>query len=115
MARRKYVFDGSSQKMIEIPTDTGGHLTHGIHADEMEATKHPVDGKYYTSQAKFREVTKAHGYVEMGNEAVGQNDPGPAAENRESQEFINRTQAYLSGDNSDRVREINNYLRNKKR
>jgi len=35
--------------------------------DEMPATKHPLDGKYYTSKAKFREVTRAAGYTEVGD------------------------------------------------
>ena len=42
-------------------------IAHGFIQDEMKATQHPVDGKYYTSQAKFREVTKSHGYEEVGN------------------------------------------------
>lgn len=37
-------------------------------SDEMEPTLHPCDGQYYTSKAKFREVTRAHGKVEVGNE-----------------------------------------------
>ncbi|MGL4813515.1 MAG: hypothetical protein ACRCXM_17230 [Beijerinckiaceae bacterium] len=37
--------------------------------DNMPPTEH-VDGKQYTSKAAFRAVTKARGYVEVGN------DPG---------------------------------------
>jgi len=36
--------------------------------DEMAATRHMADGKYYTSKHKFREATKAHGCIEVGNE-----------------------------------------------
>lgn len=36
--------------------------------DEMPATRHMVDGKYFTSKAKFRAHTKAHGCIEVGNE-----------------------------------------------
>jgi hypothetical protein len=29
-----------------------------------------ADGRYYTSKAEFRKVTKAHGCVEVGNETA---------------------------------------------
>lgn len=34
--------------------------------DEMEPTKHPLNGRYYTSKKAFRAVTKARGYEEVG-------------------------------------------------
>lgn len=37
-------------------------------SDEMPETRHMADGKTYTSKAKFREVTRAFGCVEVGNE-----------------------------------------------
>ena len=37
-------------------------------SDEMVSTRHMCDGHYYTSKAKFREVTRAHGCVEVGND-----------------------------------------------
>lgn len=37
-------------------------------SDSMEMTRHMADGKYYSSKAKFRQVTKAHGCVEVGND-----------------------------------------------
>lgn len=46
-----------------------------IASDTMEPTEH-IDGKHYTSKAKFREVTKAHGYVEVGNDAARFKQPG---------------------------------------
>lgn len=39
-----------------------------IAGDTMEATQHPCDGRFYTSKARFRSETKAHGCVEMGND-----------------------------------------------
>lgn len=35
--------------------------------DEMEPTKHPINGKQYTSKKKFRDETRAHGCIEVGN------------------------------------------------
>jgi hypothetical protein len=37
-------------------------------SDTMPETRHMADGQYYSSKAKFREITKAHGCVEVGNE-----------------------------------------------
>lgn len=36
--------------------------------DDMPPTQHPCDQQFYTSKAKFRDVTRAHGKVEVGNE-----------------------------------------------
>ena len=36
--------------------------------DTMEPTQHMADGKHYTSKRKFRDVTRAHGCVEVGND-----------------------------------------------
>lgn len=35
--------------------------------DSMDATEH-VDGKFYESKSAYRAVTKAHGYIEVGND-----------------------------------------------
>lgn len=39
----------------------------GVVTDSMPALQH-VDGKYYDSKSAFRRVTKAHGYIEVGND-----------------------------------------------
>lgn len=39
-------------------------------SDSMGATRHMADGRYYDSKRQFREVTKAHGCVEVGTDAV---------------------------------------------
>jgi hypothetical protein len=41
----------------------------------MPETKHPTNGKYYTSKSKFREVTKAAGLVEIGTAYDNGYDP----------------------------------------
>lgn len=56
--------------MVEVPAN----VAHGYIPDEMKPTKHPLDGKYYTSAAKFRAVTKAHGHEEVGNDWNNDND-----------------------------------------
>jgi hypothetical protein len=49
------------------------HLIKGAAAyvisDTIDPTRHMCDGRYYDSKAKFREVTRAHGCIEVGNEA----------------------------------------------
>ena len=37
-------------------------------SDTIEPIRHMADNKMYTSKAKFREATKAHGCIEVGNE-----------------------------------------------
>lgn len=39
-------------------------------SDTMDLTRHMADNKMYDSKAKFREVTKAHGCIEVGNESA---------------------------------------------
>lgn len=59
----KYMKLGDKQGMIGNKPVTMNYIS-----DQMEPTRHMCDGKYYTSKAKFREVTKAHGCVEVGND-----------------------------------------------
>lgn len=40
-----------------------------IISDIMSDTRHMADGKYYSSKAKFREITKAHDCLEVGNDS----------------------------------------------
>lgn len=55
------------------------HLAEPLHAsawgpqvisDEMAATRNMADGNYYTSKKKFRDTTRAHGCIEVGNETA---------------------------------------------
>lgn len=36
--------------------------------DEMDPTRHMADGKLYTSKHKFRQATRDHGCIEVGND-----------------------------------------------
>ena len=44
--------------------------------DEMPPTKHPITGEVFTSKTKFRAVTKAHGYEEVGTAYDNGFEPG---------------------------------------
>jgi hypothetical protein len=39
-------------------------------SDTMPATRNMCDGKHYTSKAEFRQVTKAHGCIEVGTDTT---------------------------------------------
>jgi hypothetical protein len=72
---------------------THANKAHGIiSSDIMEPTKHPIDGKYYTSPSKFREVTKAHGYDEIGTAYENGYNPEAQAERefKQHQQEINK-------------------------
>lgn len=43
-------------------------------SDAMPPTEH-VDGKFYESKSAFRAITKARGYVEIGNDPARFNKP----------------------------------------
>jgi hypothetical protein len=45
-----------------------GDAAPSVIRDEMDATRHMADGKYYTSKSKFRGATRDAGCVEVGNE-----------------------------------------------
>lgn len=45
-------------------------------SDEMPPTRHPVTGEYFTSKKRFRAVTKARGYEEVGTAYDNGYDPG---------------------------------------
>ena len=52
-----------------------------IIGDEMPAIQHMADGKTYTSKRKFRNVTRAHGCVEVGNDpAMFRTKPKPRSD-----------------------------------
>lgn len=70
MARQVYYWDSDTQKMV--PANLYARKASGpklqIITDEMPGTQHPCDGRVYTSKNKFRQTTKAHGCIEIGNE-----------------------------------------------
>ena len=53
---------------ISVHFQRGSVSAPHVVSDIMAPTRHMCDGRYYTSKAKFREVTKAHGCIEVGNE-----------------------------------------------
>jgi hypothetical protein len=57
---------GMIEAHLAVARETGSAVQ--VIRDEMEATRHMADGKYYTSKAKFRAATRAHGCLEVGNE-----------------------------------------------
>ena len=54
----------TEEVMVIVPTSSSPTFIN----DEMPPTKHPIDGQLYTSKAKFRAITRAHGFDEVGNE-----------------------------------------------
>lgn len=80
---------------------TKANAAHGVISNDiMEPTQHPIDGKYYTSQSKFREVTKAHGFDEVGNDYDNGYRPEKELE-RQDREYRQN----LSKEFKDRLRE----------
>ena len=63
--------------------DQGGKAIHVFTSDEMAPTRHPVTGEYFTSKQRFREVTKAHGFEEVGTAYENGYDPSKNAKQKE--------------------------------
>ena len=64
--------------------------------DTMDPTVH-VDGKYYTSKSKFREVTKANGCIEVGNDPARlRPTPKPKPDRKAIKEAVQRAVAIHS-------------------
>lgn len=57
--------------MVRLPAN----VAHNFLNDDMPPTRHPITGDYYTSKARFRDVTRAHGCDEVGNEYEKGYDP----------------------------------------
>lgn len=51
--------------------------------DEMPAAEH-VDGRFYTSKAAYRQVTRAHGLTEVGTEKIKRPKPKMSKAAREA-------------------------------
>lgn len=96
MARKVYIFDRATQKMVDIeeyrPPSTGRH--HFIIDDTMDAALHPCTGEMIESKSKFREITRAHGCEEVGNERLdyysNNRKPDPRVERERRVEAIHR-------------------------
>lgn len=64
--------------------------------DTMDPTVH-VDGQYYTSKSKFREVTKANGCIEVGNDPARlRPTPKPKPDRKAIKEAVQRAVAIHS-------------------
>ena len=55
-------------KRYAAPKNVTHGRAHHVISDEMPPTRHMADGSIQTSKRKFREITKAHGCVEVGDE-----------------------------------------------
>lgn len=91
--RQVYKYCHLQKKVVEadeaVSQSQLANIKHGYIPDEMPATKHPVTGEYFTSKAKFREVTRSRGYEEVGT--AYENGYEPERHHRE--ELRERTEA----------------------
>jgi hypothetical protein len=76
---------------IERPAPARSELAFPmVISDEMDALEQ-VDGKFYTSKAKFRAVGRAHGLVEVGNDPARFRTKRRATDSRETKAQRRRT------------------------
>ena len=65
------------------PVARGDFPTPMVSSDTMDPIEH-VDGRSYTSKSQYRAVTKAHGYVEVGNDPARLRRPEPPKPDRQA-------------------------------
>lgn len=81
------------------PKHIGGQAVSVI-TDEMPATRHMANGRYYTSKAKFREATRAAGCIEIGNETetvLKPKRPAPLSREQRVRDIKNSIEQLRSG------------------
>lgn len=76
------------EKAYIPPARAVGLCTPMVASDTMDPVEH-VDGKFYTSKSAYRAVTKAHGYIEVGNDpARHRRDPPPKTDRKAIKEAV---------------------------
>jgi hypothetical protein len=68
--RTTYVFRNGQWLNKGLPEEGERKVRPEVITDEMDALKHPIDGRFYTSKGKFRDTTRAAGCIELGNDWV---------------------------------------------
>ena len=63
-----YVYRNGKLVEKHLAEPRGSNWVKGVISDSIPDLVHPADGKKYDSKSKFRKVTKAHGYQEVGTE-----------------------------------------------
>lgn len=72
----KYVYDPEQGKVVPITERKTAPQSHAVHQDSMDACVHPCTGEMIDSKSKFRQITRAHGCTEVGDQKI------PAASSR---------------------------------
>ncbi len=81
-------------KMIEVDPDWRPKpRAFFVHTDAIAPIQHPITGQLMDSKSAFRQVTKDHGYIEVGNERPKFKDP--VEEHFESREYDEKLTADL--------------------
>lgn len=79
MSKSKYIWHNGA--WVDITNWTPPpRRTPYIIRDAMDALQHPATGEVLDSKSRFREITKANGLVEVGNDYVTNRNPAPSQE-----------------------------------
>lgn len=84
------------EKTYIPPARANGLAVPMVITDTMDPVEH-VDGKFYTSKSQYRAVTKAHGYIEVGNDpARHKRQPKPKPDRKAIKEAVAKAVAQHS-------------------
>lgn len=77
MIGKTYWFDKNLQKVVEYRPTYQEVNAPNVIEDTMPACEHPCNGHMYDSKRAFREVTRAYGCIETGDEKLSQKPERP--------------------------------------
>lgn len=88
--RTVYIYDNEQKKVVPVSEVRYAEPKVHVITDEMPASKHPCNGLYYTSKSAFRQTTRQHGCVELGNEQIKPKEYDRRASKQKNVEAIKR-------------------------
>lgn len=83
--RGHWVWNKEQRKFVDYVEQTKEVNAPFVITDDMPALKHMANGKFYTSKARFREVTRQLGYEEVGDQTEWRAKPDPAKEAKDDE------------------------------
>lgn len=97
--RGNWKFDKETKEWVRFTPEPKKITSHLIITDEMPATQHPCDGRWYTSRSKYHAVTRAFGmeyYDDAGgNDKYFQAEKTPVADEADIIEDVKKARDLL--------------------
>lgn len=70
MGRTVYVYREGRGVIPKDQAESRDYASAMVIRDSMDDLRHPITGEMIDSKSKFRQITKAHGAIELGNDRI---------------------------------------------